>query len=366
MMDAGTTWPPARRALLVLGMHRSGTSALTRVLGLCGAALPRHNMAAGDGNPLGHWEPQPIVDAHDRFLEQAGTGWEAIADYPPAMFESEAAAACRRDLADLARGEYGDAPLFILKDPRASRLMRLWRPVLGDLGIAPLIVIMVRNPLEIAASLRRRNGWSEHRALLVWLRYVLAAERDTRDLPRCFVGYGQLMTGWRAVVGTIAGRLDIAFPERSRAVEQEIDDFVRPDLRHHRHQADALLKRDDIATCVKLAWRSFSDAAEGGAVDHLALDRIADTLTQADDALARLTHGTCRLASAPERAAGPEIDDALGALMLAQIEQATDIAQQAERALREMRASWSWRLTRPFRALGRMVGKRTRRVESGD
>src|SRR6185437_16639542 len=95
--DAGA---PARQALLVLGMHRSGTSALTRVLNLCGAALPRHNMAAAQSNRLGFWEPQRIVDTHDRFLKEAGTGWEAIADYPAALFASEAAAACRRTLAD--------------------------------------------------------------------------------------------------------------------------------------------------------------------------------------------------------------------------------------------------------------------------
>src|SRR6185312_3667992 len=91
----------SRQALLVLGMHRSGTSALTRVLGLSGAALPRHKMAPAEDNMLGFWEPQPIVDAHDSFLRQAGTGWEAIAAYPAAIFASDEAAACRESLAAL-------------------------------------------------------------------------------------------------------------------------------------------------------------------------------------------------------------------------------------------------------------------------
>src|ERR1700733_3230389 len=290
MIKAADAPQLARQALMVLGMHRSGTSALTRVLGLCGGALPRHNMDAVDSNALGFWEPQPIVDAHDRFLSAAGTGWEAIADYPPAMFASETAAACRRVLTDLARREYGDAPLFILKDPRVSRLMPLWRPVLDELGVEPRIVIMVRNPLEIAGSMKRRDGWGEHRTLMVWLRYMLAAERDTRDLPRCFAGYGQLMNDWRAVVDTVSDRLGIAFPERSPAVEQEIDGFVRPDLRPHRHQVDALFQRDDIAACEKLAYRCFTDATEAGTVDQAALDGIAHALDEAEDRLARMTH----------------------------------------------------------------------------
>ena len=151
----------ARRALLVLGMHRSGTSALTRVLGLSGATLPRNTMVPAKDNRLGFWESQPIVDAHDGFLKQAGTGWEAVTDYPPAIFTSDEAAACRRSLSALVDSEYGDAPLFVLKDPRISRLMPLWRPVLSELRIAPRIVIVVRNPLEISSSLKARSGWSE-------------------------------------------------------------------------------------------------------------------------------------------------------------------------------------------------------------
>ncbi len=353
---------PARQALLVLGMHRSGTSALTRVLGLCGAALPRHSMAPRHDNTLGFWEPQPIVDAHDSFLRQSGTGWDAIAAYPASLFDSEPAAACRRGLADLAVREYGDAPLFILKDPRISRLMPLWRPVLDALGIAPRVVIMVRNPLEIAGSLRARDGWSEHRALIVWLRYLLTAERDTRYLVRCFIGYGQLMSDWRATVERLSAELGIALAKRSPAMEQAIDAHIRPDLRHHRHRADALFHRDDIADSVKQAYRCFSDAAETGTVDHAALDRIAFMLDDAEETLERMTHNGVRPAPVREFLARPEAGNTLTALMLAEIERANDLAERSQRLVKEMRATWTWRMTKPLRALarttGRMIGKR--------
>jgi hypothetical protein len=338
-------------------MHRSGTSALTRVLGLCGGALPQHRMAAHHSNPLGHWESQPIVDAHDRFLAEAGTGWDAMAEYPPAMFSAELAADCRRRLTDLTIREFGDAPLFILKDPRISRLMPLWRPVLEALGAAPRIVIMVRNPLEVADSLERRNRWGEHRALIVWLRYMLAAERDTRDLPRCFVGYSQLMNGWRAVVDRISRQLGIAFPARGGGVEREIDGFVRPELRHHRHRADTLFQRTDIADCVKQAYRCFRDAAETGLVDHAVLDGIARALNDAEAALERMIHGKTHPAPADAPPAAPGTDGALTALMLAELEHANDTAEHSKRLMREFRATWSWRLTKPLRALGRAVDR---------
>jgi hypothetical protein len=349
---------------MVLGMHRSGTSALTRVLGLCGAALPRHSMAAAEDNRLGFWEPQPIVDAHDRFLKAAGTGWEAIADYPADIFASEPATACQRTLAALAVSEYGDAPLFVLKDPRISRLMPLWRPVLNKLSVAPRIVIMVRNPLEVANSMNVRDGWSEHRTLMIWLRYMLAAERDTRDLTRCFIGYGQLMNDWRSAVARVSRQLGIAFPTRDAAVEQEVDAFVRQDLQHHRYRAEVLFQQDDIADCVKQAYRCFSTAAETGMVDHSALDHIAGQLEDAGRTLERIIQSG--FAPAPVRDASARMaisrtDNTLTALMLAEIEQAHNVAEHSQRLVREMRATWSWRFTKPFRALGRAAERLLKR-----
>ncbi len=358
--SAGSAGMPVRQALLVLGMHRSGTSALTRVLGLCGAALPQHKMAAAADNALGFWEPQPIVDAHDAFLREAGTGWDSMRHYPAALFATETAAACRRRLVDLTLREYGNAPLFILKDPRVSRLIPLWLPVLDALAAAPRIVIAVRNPLEIASSMRARDGWSEHRTLMLWLRYMLAAERDTRGLVRCFAGYEQLMNDWRGTVGRVSDVLGLAFPPRNPAVEREIDGFIRPDMRHHRHGADALLQRDDIADCVRQAWRCFGDAAETGAVDGAALDRIGALLDDAEATLSRMTRGARPI---PVRTDGPppvtaEADAVLTALMLAELERADNAAARSQRLIDEMRATWTWRMTKPLRALGRMMGMR--------
>jgi hypothetical protein len=350
----------ARKALLVLGMHRSGTSALTRVLGLCGAQLPRRDIAdAHDSNPLGHWEPRRIVDAHDRFLADSGTAWDAVMDYPQSIFQSEAAEACRRRLAGIVSDEYGDAPLFVLKDPRTSRLIPLWRPVLGALPATPYAIIMVRNPLEVAGSLQRRDGWNEHRALLVWLRYLLSAERDTRDLPRCFVRYDDLVGDWRSTVGTISSRLGIAFPARRSAIETEIDRFVRQDLRHHQRPTAELVHRGDIPDCVKQAYDCFRVAAETGIIDAAALDRITEALEAAERLFKRIRQPATRqsLRTVAVGATPPDRRDALLALLLAEFGRANDVAEKSERVLRQVLTSRSWRFTRMFRAFGRGVAR---------
>jgi len=347
-------------------MHRSGTSALTGVLGLCGATLPRHlGVASHESNPLGHWEPQKIVDIHDRFLKSAGTGWDSILSYPDAIFRSKSAIDCRHNLLKVARAEYGNSSLFVLKDPRTSRLMRLWRPVLSEMGVGPRVVIIVRNPLEIADSLSRRDAWSEYRSLLVWVRYLLSAERETRDMPRCFVNYDQLINDWRSVVKILSSGLDIELPVRSPATDSDVDRFLRKDLRHHRRDPQEFLGRNDIADCLKRAYRCFSAAANTGRIDCAALDNVAQELDEAEATfkhISRSADAAVLHTISPEQAFTSK-QDALLAIVLADFGRANDTAEHSKRKLDEIMRSRSWRFTRAFRVFGRTTADIFRRVQ---
>lgn len=192
-----------RRAVVVLGAHRSGTSALTRVLSLCGAALPKRLLGSAPHNEAGHWEPDAIVVIHEQLLASAGTYWHDVSEFPKSWFSSDIARVfCDRILGAL-RADYSDAVLFVVKDPRMCRLVPLWLQVLDQFGAEPLFVIVVRNPLEVAASLEARNGFPPAKSMLLWLRQFLAAERDTRGMKRSLVSYEDLLDDWRSVVTKI-------------------------------------------------------------------------------------------------------------------------------------------------------------------
>ncbi len=338
----------------MLGMHRSGTSAATRVLGLCGGALPRQALVQHESNLLGHWEPTKIVETHDRFLAEAGTAWDDQMSYPRAIFETTLADAYRQRLVQLARSTYGEAPLFILKDPRISRLVRLWQPVLAALDAAPHAVIVLRNPLEVAASLKRRDGWDEYRALMVWTRYMLSAERDTRGMPRCFVHYDQIMDDWRTAVATISIRLGIVLAAKDQATAQAVDRFVRQDLRHHRQSEAEFLLRGDIADCVKQVYRCCRAATDRGSVDHAALDAVDQSLNAAERLYRNAAlHGaeTDRRAVFIDRQNAAQRRDALFGLAMAEMGRLRDSAEQSQRRLDMVLKTRSWRLTRPFRGV---------------
>jgi hypothetical protein len=217
-----------RTALLVLGMHRSGTSALSGLLVRLGAEPPRNLLPPMPDNPLGFWESAAFVEFHDRLLHWGGSSWNSWTS-----FNTGAAAYFSREWGLLLNQEFGSAPLFVVKDPRLCRLVPFWLQSLSDSQIVPAPVFIVRSPWEVAQSLSARNSFGVEQALLMWLRHVLDSELETRATRRCIVAYPQLLADWRAVADKIAGETGVGWPEQNRQTDAEISEFLRPELRHH-------------------------------------------------------------------------------------------------------------------------------------
>jgi len=266
-----------RQAILVLGMHRSGTSALTRVISLCGAGLPQTIMApAPDNNETGFWESRVLADFHDEVLAAMGSTWSDVRSLPKPWFESDAASIWRERLAALIDDEFATMPLFVVKDPRLCRLLPLWLPVLEAGSIVPRVVIPLRHPLEVAASLQRREGFATGLGLMLWLCHMLAAERDSRGLPRSFVSYDEVLTDWRGAMTRIGTDLGIDW-QIGEATEAAIATFLSPDLRHH-----AVAGAEGLPPWAAQAHAALGTAVIGGSVDRAEMDRIAAILTDAE------------------------------------------------------------------------------------
>ena len=214
-----------RRALFVLGMHRSGTAALARVLSLRGATLPRHLLAANQGNPAGYWEPERIVALNERILASFGLAW----DDPYAPMQLDGIQAFPAHFAEEARRivsrEYGDAPLFVLKDPRCTLLEGFWREVLASLGIAVSPIVMVRPYQEVVASLARRDGSSSVGAALLYAAYGLASANHG-NARHTYVLYQDFIDDWRAVTDRIAIEQGFQWPASVPDPSAEIDHYL--------------------------------------------------------------------------------------------------------------------------------------------
>src|ERR1051325_3197571 len=110
-----------RRAILVVGMHRSGTSALTRLLSLLGADLPGNLMPPWTDNETGFWESKDLQELHDAMLASCGSSWDDVLPVPPAWFASEVAADFRGQVLAVLERDFAASEWFVIKDPRACR-----------------------------------------------------------------------------------------------------------------------------------------------------------------------------------------------------------------------------------------------------
>jgi hypothetical protein len=223
---------------LILGMHRSGTSALSGALQRLGLPVPRTPLPADEGNPAGYAESAALADFHDRLLQAVGSRWDAWGRLEPDWVDSPKARQFVDECRSLLTQEFGDAPLFVVKDPRLCRLVPFWMRVLQAERITPAAIIPIRSPFEVARSLEIRNRLSREHSLLMWLRHVLDAEVETRSIVRTFVAYRDLLSDWKAVIDRMSGELEVTWPSQSRTAETDVADFLRPDLCHHRVEVE--------------------------------------------------------------------------------------------------------------------------------
>ena len=266
-----------RRALMVLGMHRSGTSALARVLSLRGAELPTHVMAANRGNESGYWEPAPIVEFNDELLDFFGVDW----DDPFAPFQVAGGDAAPKKLqtraAKLLEQEFNGAELFVLKDPRIALLHAFWFQRLAQAKVKACPVVVMRPFAEVAHSLLRRDHANPEASVLLYVAYGLAIAEAVDGQKATFVTYDQLVNDWRATTDRIAAEQGLKWPRTSAYSDQDVGEFLQP--------APARLPRialsPTLAGWANAVWDWFKARAEGQDRDAAELAPIRAALGEA-------------------------------------------------------------------------------------
>ncbi len=238
--DTAAAGAVTRDALAVLGMHRSGTSALSRVLNLAGAFLPERVKPAKLGiNPKGFWEPEAVLDLDERMLASLGGAW----DNPRFTLPSAGALVDDfvADVGEVLATEFERRPLIAFKDPRLCLLAPLWDRALRVHGYRPHYVVPVRDPLAVARSLHARGGISVADGLALWADYMERVEAFTDgNADAVHIRYDELLHDWRGVVRRIAAILDVPLDVEANAAA--IDAFLEADLRHQQGD-DAELDR---------------------------------------------------------------------------------------------------------------------------
>lgn len=225
--------------LIVLGMHRSGTSVLARLLNLMGAYFGPEGISTGanDENPKGFWERRDVRMLNDSVLHAMGCDWNRVRDFNAADLPEPVIADFFKSASKLVLEMDAHRP-WLLKEPRLCLLLPLWRKVLE----VPICVQILRNPVEVAASLRKRNDIPMEAGLALWEKYVRSAMSASSGLPSLLVLHRQLMLEPMNVAAQLLRQLESAGVVGLRMPsEREISTFVCDDLYRERESSSNMV-----------------------------------------------------------------------------------------------------------------------------
>ena len=224
----------SRRVLLVLGMHRSGTSAVTRIVNLLGAELGGELVPPGADNPAGFWEHAEAVRINDDLLDGLGRTWYDMRDMPDGWTGSPPARSAMRRIGELIERDFAASVLCAVKDPRMCLTAPLWIEAFEARGFEVDCLFVVRHPRAVVESLHRRNDWPREPLYLMWVQYLMEATAASGHRRRSMLDYDRLLADWRGSMARVARELDLCWPVApDGAVAETIDAFLDPDRRHH-------------------------------------------------------------------------------------------------------------------------------------
>ena len=279
-----------QRVIVVLGMHRSGTSAITRSLSALGVELGNNLIPAGLDNPRGFWEDRECLAINEELLALLGSSL-----YQFGLAFRISGDDTRLDLLRTRARQYVTARvaqyegLWSFKDPRTCRLLEFWIPVFQDCACEPLFVLVLRNPLSVAQSLEKRDGIPVEKGGLLWLQHTLATLEDTRSYPRIVVEYDLLIDDPVFQLNRLARFLGLPWSDdQAGAVGDFARDFLDEELRHTRYASEEIAGSDRVPADAKIAFGILSriardelpiDAPVVGAAIKAMLDRSRDYLS---------------------------------------------------------------------------------------
>lgn len=235
--------------ILVLGMHRSGTSVVAKSLTCLGAELGPRAEWSGPDNLKGFQEDQDVLAFNDQMLRFLDRTWADPRPIEGIEYWMNANYGVSHNASMLLRDRLAQFPLFGLKEPRMCRLLPLWRRAISLVGCQVSVVHVVRHPTAVAASLLRRNGIPLDRGFALWLEYVRCQIADVDPTWRSVtVQYEMFMSQAVSQVGRIG--LALGLDMDLEAAYRLDDEFIDPSLWHE--QASDVDMPVEVATVWKL------------------------------------------------------------------------------------------------------------------
>lgn len=245
----------------VLGMHRSGTSAMTRGLQALGVHLGQNLMEpVPDVNPKGFWEDMDIYQLNEEMLQALGTQWYQSIPLSKGQVDWLLANGYLEKAVTLLQGKRSDSQPYAFKDPRLCRLLAFWQEALKNAGGLVAYFLALRNPVSIADSLQKRDGMDRTQSYLLWLTHTVNSILLTNGQRRVLVNYDALIKTPEQQMRRVADHLNLTVQEPLLA--EYVTDFLDKGLRHTRHTQVDLAEDPDCPAFIVGLYRDLLAVAQ--------------------------------------------------------------------------------------------------------
>jgi len=261
-----------KRLIVVLGMHRCGTSAITRGLQVMGVHLGNRLMPLVAGNnDKGFWEDIDINALNVEMLNALNNDWHHLS-----LIKQEDLELLKRDgffirAAELVQQKTVNNPLWGFKDPRISRLFPFWKEVFNYCNFDVSYILAVRHPISVALSLAKRNGIDMEKSHLLWLIHLIKSLSGLTGCNYIVVDYDKLMQDADQELNRIAEKFNL----KINPAELEIfkSEFLDPNLRHAVFSYDDLMQHDRTSDFLRDVFTTVMNLSVDNQIEDVELQR---------------------------------------------------------------------------------------------
>jgi len=230
-------------------MGRSGTSLTARLLHLCGLYLgdEADMLPAHESNAKGHWEHRQILELNDRILALFDGSWHNPPTLPPMWTALPEVVGLREEAVAFVARTFGGHAAWGWKEPRTTVTIPFWRQVVPEVRFA----VCVRNPLDVAVSLRARDRTSLTTGVALWHYYTDLALRSTQPEERMLVQYEHFFRDYREELAPLLDFARLPPLQSGSAEDRAVSAFIDRGLRHHQHSYTDVMENPYIEPCTK-------------------------------------------------------------------------------------------------------------------
>lgn len=219
------------RLIVVLGMHRSGTSAITRGLQVMGVGLGDRLLPPMEGvNPKGFLEDADLKDLNELILNALGSNWHYLAPIGPTEVDVLYKQGYFLSAVELLRKKMDAIPLFGFKDPRVAKLLPFWKEVIKHCELDASYVLAMRHPLSVIKSLSIRDGFDATKSYLLWLDHTIESLAGATDEKCILVDFDRLIRSPDHELKRISNKFNMEIDPKG--LETYKAEFLDSKLRH--------------------------------------------------------------------------------------------------------------------------------------